>query len=189
MLLRGAGLRALHASLRNLNHRLAMEPGGVFTGKPSDMRPVAVAILCAASLLVAAPGAAENFSVGSLEIGSPWARATLRGAHVAALYMTIANRGVTADRLIDGSTTLANRIDVNSLTTEGLGAVRPAEGGLEIKPGEAVKLEPGSNRIMLIGLIKPLFPGQRVKATLNFERAGNVDIDVDVEPFGRTTPP
>jgi len=28
-----------------------------------------------------------------------------------------------------------------------------------------------------------------VRATLNFEHAGKVDIDIDIEPFGRTTPP
>jgi hypothetical protein len=94
-----------------------------------------------------------------------------------------------ADHLIGGSTVLASRIEVISGTTEGLAAARSGEGGLEIKPGEALTLQPGTNRILLIGLIQPLFPGQQVKATLNFERAGKVDLDIDVEPFGRTTPP
>jgi copper(I)-binding protein len=101
--------------------------------------------------------------------------------------MTITNRRATADRLVGGSTTLASRIDVNSATTEGLGAVRPAEGGLEAGRGGEARARIQSR--LLIGLIKPLFPGERVKATLNFERGGDVDIDIDVEPFGRTTPP
>jgi copper(I)-binding protein len=161
----------------------------LLTVKLSDMIRSAGAILCAASLLLATPSAAENFSAGSLEIGSPWARATVRGARIAAVYMTIINKGVTADRLIGGSISIASRIEVNSAATESVGVGRVADGGLEIKPGEAVKLEPGFNQVMLIGLTQWLLPNQRVRATLNFEHAGKVDIDIDIEPFGRTTPP
>ena len=38
---------------------------------------------------------AEDYAVGALEVGNPWARATPRGANVAAAYLTITNNGGT----------------------------------------------------------------------------------------------
>jgi hypothetical protein len=67
----------------------------------------------AAILLVAGAAAAENFSVGSLEVGSPWARATPKGASVAGAYMTITNKGPAADRLVSGSTPAAGRFETS----------------------------------------------------------------------------
>jgi len=87
---------------------------------------------------------AENFSVGSIEVGNPWTRATPRGAPVAVVYMTITNKGSVADRLVGGSTAVAGRFEVHNMVTEdGVAKMRPVTGGLEIKPGSTVTLEPG----------------------------------------------
>jgi copper(I)-binding protein len=50
--------------------------------------------------------------------------------------------------------------------------MRPAEGGLEIKPGETVMLKPSSPHLMFLGLKHPLEQGNTVAATLQFEKAG-----------------
>lgn len=56
---------------------------------------IARAILAALVLLpMAAPVAAHQYTVGSLVIDHPWARATPPGARVAGGYLTITNRGV-----------------------------------------------------------------------------------------------
>jgi periplasmic copper chaperone A len=47
---------------------------------------------------------AQEFKAGDLTINHPWSRATPAGAKVAAGYITIVNKGTTADRLIGGST-------------------------------------------------------------------------------------
>src|SRR5450631_3135406 len=44
--------------------------------------------------------AAETYTVGAIEIGNPWARATPKGAPVGGAYMSITNKGAEADRLI-----------------------------------------------------------------------------------------
>src|SRR5260221_11208629 len=103
--------------------------------------------------------AAENFSVGSIEVGGPWTRATPRGAPVAAAYMTITNKGLAADRLISGSTNVAGRFEIHRVVMEdGVAKMRPVTDGLEIKPGSTVKLEPGAIHVMLIGLKQPIVP-------------------------------
>src|SRR5262249_207740 len=66
--------------------------------------------------------------------------------------------------------------------------MRPVEGGLEIKPGETIELKPGSLHAMLVGLKQPLQKGQTVKGTLEFEKAGKVDIEYAVEALGATAP-
>ena len=142
-----------------------------------------------AMALGASLAAAENFSVGSIEVGNPWTRATPRGAPVAVAYMTITNKGSVADRLMGGSTAVAGRFEVHNMVTEdGVAKMRPVTGGLEIKPGSTVTLEPGGLHVMLIGLKEPIAQGGRVPGILIFERAGKVDVEFAVQPLGGPAP-
>ena len=143
----------------------------------------------AALLLFASAAGAEDYSAGDIRIGNPWARATPRGASVAAAYMTITNNGTAPDRLIAASTTVANRFEVHTMVIEdGVAKMRPVEGGLEIKPAQTVELKPGSYHVMLAGLTQALKQGQHMTATLVFERAGKVDIEFAVLPIGQSPP-
>jgi periplasmic copper chaperone A len=132
---------------------------------------------------------AGDYSVGTLQIGNPWTRATPKGSAVAGAYMTITNKGSAPDRLVGGSAAVAGRFEVHSMVMEqGVAKMRPVEGGLEIKPGATVELKPGSFHVMLTGLKQPLEKGQTVKGTLEFEKAGKVDIEYAVEALGVSTP-
>jgi len=129
--------------------------------------------------------AAADFTVGAIQIGNPWTRATPKGADVAGGYMTLSNKGTAPDRLIGGSSPVAARFEFHRMAVEdGVMKMRPVEGGLEVKPGETVELKPGSFHIMLMGLKQPLEKGQKVKGTLVFEKAGKVDIEYTVEALG-----
>ena len=146
-------------------------------------------VLAAAIALVASTATAEDYNVGMIRVASPWARATPRGAAVAGAYMTISNRGTAPDRLIGGSTPVANRFEIHLMEMDqGVMRMRPVEGGLEIKPGQSVELKPSSVHVMLTGLKQPLEIGQHVKATLEFEKAGKVDIEYMVEAIGANGP-
>jgi len=139
--------------------------------------------------LFAGSAAAGDYTLGTLAIGQPWARATPRGAAVAGAYLTVTNKGPAADRLIGGSTEIANRFEFHSMTMEdGVAMMRPVEGGLEIKPGQTVELQSGSFHVMLIGLKQPLLQGQQVKGTLQFEKAGKVNVEFAVVAIGASGP-
>ena len=139
--------------------------------------------------LWASTAPAQNYSIGSIEVGKPWSRATPKGAKVAGAYMTITNKGTAPDRLVGGSTAAASGFEVHSMVMEqGVAKMRPVEGGLEIKPGETVELKPGSFHVMLTGLTQPLEKGQKVKATLQFEKAGKVAVTLDVQGVGAKGP-
>jgi hypothetical protein len=142
--------------------------------------------LFAALLAVAASSAhAGDYRVGSLEIANPWSRATPKGAAVGGGYLRIKNGGTTPDRLTGGSSDVAAKLEVHTMSMDnGVMKMRPVEGGLEIKPGATVELKPGSYHLMFVGLKKPLGAGDHVKATLTFEKAGPVEVEFDVSAMG-----
>jgi copper(I)-binding protein len=152
------------------------------------MTRTAIALITALSIW-AGDGLAADYSAGSIAVGNPWTRATPKGATVAGGYMTISNKGSAPDRLVGGSAAVAGRFEVHSMVMEqGVAKMRPVQGGLEIKPGETVELKPGSLHVMLVGLKQPLAKGQKVKGTLEFEKAGKVEIEYAVEAVGATSP-
>jgi copper(I)-binding protein len=143
--------------------------------------------LIAALTMCAGAGQAADYTVGNLQIANPWTRATPKGSTVAGGYMVITNKGTAPDRLLGGSANVASRFEVHRMAMDnGVMIMRPVEGGLEIKPGESVELKPGSFHVMFMGLKQPLEKGQQVKGTLEFEKAGKVDIEYAVEPIGAT---
>src|SRR5262245_818297 len=75
-------------------------------------------LVVAALLLIAGPGIAETYKVGSISIEQPWARATPKGATIGAGYMKITNAGSEPDRLVGGSVGFAKRFELHSMTME-----------------------------------------------------------------------
>jgi periplasmic copper chaperone A len=149
-----------------------------------------IGILVAAALSIWSCNAlAADYNVGTLTIGNPWTRATPKGAKVAGAYMSISNKGNASDRLVGGSVAVADQFEVHNMVMEqGVAKMRPVAGGLEIKPGDTVELKPGSLHVMLMGLKQPLQKGQTVKGTLEFEKAGKIDIEFAVEGVGANAP-
>jgi periplasmic copper chaperone A len=146
-------------------------------------------ILFAAILAIGANVAAHEYKASSLEIRHPWARATPKGAAVAGGYMTIINRGDSADRLVGGSSPAAGKFEIHEMKMEqGVMKMRPLDHGLEIKGGATVEFKPGSYHIMFMNLKAPFEQGQRVKGTLIFEKAGPVEVEYTVEAIGATPP-
>jgi copper(I)-binding protein len=136
----------------------------------------------------AVPAQAEDITVGSLKISAPWARATPKGASVGGGYMKITNAGTAPDRLVGGSTNISKRFEVHQMTMEnGVMKMRPVTGGLEIKPGQTVTLDPNGYHVMFVNLKKQLMQGEHFKATLVFAKAGKVDVDFTVEGIGAKT--
>jgi copper(I)-binding protein len=143
---------------------------------------VTAAIFVAAAVLVTTGAGAHEFKVGAIDIGHPWSRPTPKDANIAGGYLTITNKGKTADRLIGGASPSASQIEVHEVVdVDGMTKTRPLANGIEIKPGKTVELKPGSYRLLLLGLKEPFQLGQKVKGTLVFEKAGPVEILYNVE--------
>ena len=144
-------------------------------------------LLAAVLALTVSSASAHEYKAGSIEIKHPWSRATPKGSEVAGGYMKLINTGTTADRLIGGTNAAAGKFEIHEMSMDGgVMKMRPLPNGIEIKPGETVELKPGSYHLMFVGLKEPFEKGKRVKGTLQFEKAGTVEVEYAVEAVGGT---
>ena len=148
-----------------------------------------LACLSMAAVVCPRSAPAQEVRIGELQIENPWSRATLAGAKVGAGYLAITNKGTAADRLVGGSTLVADRVEIHEMTMkDNVMTMRPMIGGLPIEPGKTVTLAPGGYHLMFADLKSPLKRGGKIKATLEFEKAGKVDVTFDILAIGAKGP-
>ena len=139
--------------------------------------------------LFAAPARAEDVKAGDLVISQAWTRATPNGAKIGGGYLTIENKGSAPDKLIGVSGDIAGKIEVHERAmNNGVMKMRPLDKGLAIEPGKTVKLVPGVYHLMIMDLKSPLKQGDHVPLTLEFEKAGKVQVTLDVQAVGAPGP-
>jgi hypothetical protein len=132
----------------------------------------------------------DTYKVGDLTVASPWTRATPGGAKIAGGYLKITNGGKSADRLVSVTSAGADRVEIHEMSmTDGVMRMRPLADGLTIKPGETVEFKPGGFHLMFLDIKRPLKQGDALKATLKFEKAGTLDVSLNVNAMGATGEP
>jgi hypothetical protein len=142
-----------------------------------------------AAIFALAVRAGEITRAGTLEIDSPWARASVGTTRPSAAYVTIRNTGDRPERLIEVTTPVAGHAETHAMAHEGgMMKMRPA-GPLEIPPEGELRLAPGGLHIMLMELKEPLEEGASLPLTLVFETAGEVTVEVPVAAIGAAAPP
>jgi periplasmic copper chaperone A len=155
------------------------------------MKQLARGLVCVAlvSALFTGSTRAGEVKAGDLVITQAWSRATPGGAKIGGAYLTIENKGSTPDRLIGGSGNIAGKIEVHEMAlNNGVMTMRPLDKGLAIEPGKTVKLAPGGYHLMMFDLKSPLKQGDSVPITLEFEKAGKVNLSLDVGGIGASGP-
>jgi copper(I)-binding protein len=126
---------------------------------------------------------------GELEISGVWTRAMLPGQPTGGGYLTVTNKGKSADRLLSVSTPDAGRAEIHSMTMkDNVMVMRPVEGGLEIPAGGTVELKPGHFHLMFMDVKKPFRKGDTIPVTLDFEKTGKVEISMPVEAANAKEP-
>lgn len=142
-------------------------------------------ILTTAVSLLAMPAMAQDYKVGSLEITTPWTRATPPSARTGGGFMTITNKGTTADRLVAVRSNASDKVEIHEMQMDGnVMRMRELAQGLEIPPGATVMLKPGSYHIMFMELKAPIAKDAKVPLTLVFEKAGSVDVQLTAHAMG-----
>jgi periplasmic copper chaperone A len=140
----------------------------------SKLLPVALALVAGAAL-------AQDYRLKDLTIDHPYARATPPGAKSGAAFLTVGNKGTTADKLVDASTPAAKIVEIHEMWMDGGVMKMRAVAGVDVKPGGKAELKPGGYHIMLLDLKAPLKAGDKVPLTLVFEKAGKIQVSVQVE--------
>ena len=150
----------------------------------SRLRLMGIVMACIA-LLLGPAALAHGYKAGSLAIHHPWTRATPAGARVAGGYLVIENEGSEPDRLLGGASEVGTAIEVHEMSeADGIMTMRALTDGLTIPAGGSVELKPGGLHLMITGLKRRLMEGEKVKATLAFEKAGRIDVEFEVQPIG-----
>ena len=136
------------------------------------------------AILLANPVAsfADDFKVGDLVIEHPVARATTAMAMTGAGYFVIMNNGTEDDRLVEITANFPRVMMHDTKTDDGIATMFHIEDGVAVPAGGTVTFEPGSKHVMFMGLNGDLFEiGEEIPATMNFEKAGELDIVFVVE--------
>ena len=123
----------------------------------------------------------HDYSVGELKIGHPFTRTTPPGAVAAGAYLSIENKGKSADKLLRAASPAAGLVELHSMSMDGNVMRMRAVPSIDVAAGATVKLAPGGLHVMLQDLKRPLKEGERVPMTLVFERAGEVKVELAVQ--------
>jgi len=137
----------------------------------------------ALAALLALPAAAHEYTAGGIVVDHPMAFETPKTARVGGGYLTITNGGDTADRLVSITAEGFAEVSIHETTTDDMGVARMSHvKGIELPAGETVTLAPGGLHIMFMGLDgDPFEVGEKILATLTFEKAGTLDVTFNVE--------
>jgi copper(I)-binding protein len=151
---------------------------------PRRGQRVVRALAAVAFALSAGLAAAHGFQAGDLHVRHPFATPTPPGAQIGAAYFAaLENKGSQPERLLRASTPLAARVELHSgeIGADGVMRMREKE-SIDVPANATVQLRPGGgDHLMLMGLKKPLVAGDRFPMTLEFERAGKVEVEVVVQ--------
>jgi periplasmic copper chaperone A len=113
-----------------------------------------------------------------VKVDQAWARPTVAGQQGGGGFLSMSSP--TADRLISGSTPLAERFELHTMAMKGDVMEMRQVDAIELPAGQTVQLKPGGLHVMFIGLKQPLALGSKVPVTLKFEKAGEVKVEFDV---------
>lgn len=123
---------------------------------------------------------AHGVKTRTLAIAHPWTKPTQEAGADVIVRMTITNRSRYMERLLSASTEAAGDVEVCPLV---LVSDRPCDtaSGLQIRGGGRLELAPDGPHLRIRGLTRPLAPYEMFVVSLNFERAGRIDVEVMVE--------
>lgn len=138
----------------------------------------------AAALFAAAAAPAVAATPALLQAVQPWSRPAAAGGNGAG-YLTLVNRGKTADALVRAESPAAQKVEMHTSSMAGGVMKMSQEARVPLPAGGKVVFAPGGRHLMLIGLKKPLKTGDKVPATLSFASGQQLKVDLVVS----ATPP
>jgi periplasmic copper chaperone A len=123
-------------------------------------------------------------TVGDITVSNGWAKATLPGQPAGGGFVTLANKGATADALISVTSPVSSNVQIHEMSMDSdVMKMRELINGLAIPAGATVEMKPGGFHIMFMDLKEAFKEDKIVKVTLKFTRAGEVTLDLPVNPI------
>lgn len=146
-------------------------------------QPFRASLLATAALLLfSSLSNAENFKKNNITVESPVVQGSLSVYNRANGYVVIHNGGSTDEHLISVESPVSKRIEIQEpMTGYGKTYMHKATEPLTIKPNDYLELKPGSYQIVFFNLRDNLREGEKVPAKLHFEKAGDIDVNFEIE--------
>ena len=132
----------------------------------------------AAAIAVALPAFADG-----IMIKDPYARVSAKMSSSGAAFMSIMNHSGQEDHLVGAASDIADKVELHTHKEDSNGVMRMmhVEEGFMLPKDGMIEMKRGGHHVMFLGLKQPLKDGDIVHVTLQFEKAGNVEIDVPVD--------
>jgi copper(I)-binding protein len=147
--------------------------------RPRFFFPLAAALLLASTAFAAH---AHDYKAGDISVGHPYARPTVPNQPAGGAYVSLENKGKTPDKLVGASSPVARSVEIHTMAMENNVMKMREVPGIELKPAEKTVMKPGDGyHLMLMGLKQALKAGEKFPLTLQFEKAGKVEVSVLVE--------
>lgn len=125
---------------------------------------------------------AHEYKIGNIQVGHPYARPTVAAQSAGAAYLSLQNLGATADKLVDARSSELDAVEFHQMSMDGDVMKMRELDAVELAAKAKVVMQPGIGmHLMLIGLKKPLKVGDKLPVTLQFEKAGKLDVIINVE--------
>ncbi len=135
-----------------------------------------VLILLVIAIITSACGGSDKVT-----IQDAWARPGFRG-DTSAVYLTIINPTDLGDGLIGASSDVAGVTEIHLSRMDDAGTMTMERQDLVFIPANgSAELSPGGLHVMLVNLMKNLSVGDTFPLTLEFQRAGDITVEVEVK--------
>jgi copper(I)-binding protein len=151
------------------------------------IRCLAFPLVSLAMMLTPPLALAQDYALGDIEVQAPWSQALPPSAPNIAAYFVISNHGMYADRLLGVDTPIAGAAQLHQhVHQDGMMTMQSID-SLLIAPEQEAVFAPMAYHVMLLDVQAdaPRAEGGHFPLTLHFEKAGDLQIDVEI----RTTAP
>lgn len=129
-------------------------------------------------LVAAALSTGAAASLAQVKVEGAWARPTVPGQQAGGGYLSVIS--ATADRIVGGSTPVAQRFELHTMSMKGDVMEMRQLDAIDLPAGTKVELKPGGLHVMFMGLKEPLKVGSKVPVTLKLEKSGEMKVEFDV---------
>ncbi|GGJ32123.1 copper chaperone PCu(A)C [Paenarthrobacter histidinolovorans] len=125
----------------------------------------------------------QSQSAGPLTVSDTWVKVAETG--MSAAFGTIRNTGDNDVTIISASAPVATMVELHEtvMGADGTMKMQAKQGGFVIPAKGELKLEPGANHIMLMGLTKPVQAGDQVTFELKTSDGGTVTFTAQGKDF------
>ncbi|MBA1274009.1 copper chaperone PCu(A)C [Stutzerimonas azotifigens] len=116
----------------------------------------------------------------TMKIEQVWSRAVPPTPPTGAVYFTLHSHAAEADRLVGAHTPRAEKAELHTHVHQGDVMRMERVEAVDIPADGHVEFKPGGNHVMLFGVTEPLVAGEHFPITLEFEKAGEITLEVTI---------